>query len=381
MPVGVQPINQIQLKAHLLDDKNNKIFFIEEGTYQLNETLVINEPNVTLVGIGEVTLVKHKDVDGIYVSEGGEGFCMFNIKIIDQGANDSTNGICLVVKANNTFIQDCYFERSVRQLSVCFPGPDHRRKYTNQNLPTALDCYFNVTYNHIHQQNVFRNNIVRSKLHCDSLSLSLQQACVENNDIEGRVNVYMCKNILISENRIQNKSKEGEPPLSITLPAENITIRGNEFFAQSEQNIHISGDKIENKFKDAENITIRGNELVSQFEQSIIRIDKPDRNDYTKNWAEFVKKINDGVQITVVDNVYKPKNAQLIDRAYPLLKKFPDKIHEINSQPCHEDVGVLREEHQNIPRVVDFEDVFNDPRAIHINDKTEAYFEVLTKVS
>ena len=349
MPVGVQPINQIQLKAHLLDDKNNKIFFIEEGTYQLNETLVIKEPNVALVGIGEVTLVKHKDVDGIYVSEGGEGFCMFNIKIIDQGANDSTNGICLVVKANNTFIQDCYFERSVRQLSVCFPGPDHRRKYTNQNLPTALDCYFNVTYNHIHQQNVFRNNIVRSKLHCVSLSLSLQQACVENNDIEGRVIVYMCKNILISENRIQNKSKEGEPPLSITLPAENITIRGNE--------------------------------LVSQSEQSIIRIDKPDRNDYTKNWAEFVKKINDGVQITVVGNVYKPKNVQLIDRAYPLLKKFPDKIHDINSQPCHEDVGVLREEHQNIPHVVDFEDVFNDPRAIHINDETEAYFEVLTKVS
>ena len=383
MPVGVQPIHQTQLKVHLLADNNNKIYFIQDGRYQLNETLVINEPNIALVGIGKVTLIKHKDVDGVYVNEGGEGFSMFNIQIIDQGVNDSTNGICLVVKANNTFIQDCYFERSVRQLSVCYPGPDHKKKYTNQNLlPTALDCYFNVNYNHCHQENVFRNNIVRSKLHCDSLSVSLQQACVENNDIEGRVNVYMCKDILISENRIQNKSRDGEPPLSITLPAENVIIRGNEFVAQSEQNIHISENKIENKSKDAENVNIRGNEFVSQSEKALLGSINLTVMTIQRLWAQILKIINDGVHITVEGNRYKPENAQFIDRAYPLLKKFPDKVHEIDSQPYHEDVvGILREEHQNIPHVVDFEDVLNDPRTIQINDETEAYFEVLTKVS
>ena len=37
-----------------------KIFFIDEGKYKLNDEIKINEPNVALVGLGEVTLIKAK---------------------------------------------------------------------------------------------------------------------------------------------------------------------------------------------------------------------------------------------------------------------------------------------------------------------------------
>ena len=71
---------------------------------------MINKPNVVLVGIGEVTLIKHKDDDGVYVEEGGEGFRMYNVRIEDT--QDEMDGVCLVVKANNTCIQHCYFQRT-----------------------------------------------------------------------------------------------------------------------------------------------------------------------------------------------------------------------------------------------------------------------------
>ena len=149
MVVGVQDFNLDQFKVEI---GNRTIRFLKSGKYQLKRPLVINEPNVTLIGIGEVTLVKAVGADGVYVNEEGRGFRMTNIKIVDSdGDND---GFCLVVKANNTLIEHCYFDRrkcNDAKFTVYYPGPDHQ----GPELPTALQIYFNVNGHQLHTGNVF----------------------------------------------------------------------------------------------------------------------------------------------------------------------------------------------------------------------------------
>ena len=77
MAVGVQVFN---LDHFIVDIRERQIYFIHAGRYQLNETIFIEEPNVTLIGIGNVTLVKHRDDDGVYVREEGVGFRVLNIQ-------------------------------------------------------------------------------------------------------------------------------------------------------------------------------------------------------------------------------------------------------------------------------------------------------------
>ena len=160
-----------------MDLRERQIYFIHAGRYQLNR-LFIEEPNVVLIGDGNVTLVKHRDDDGVYVT--GEGFYMLNIKIVDNVDNNDNlpangglinadnEGCCLVVKANNTLIEYCYFDRrncNAGRFAVFYPGPDHRSTpnpgepalQEDQNFPTVLEIHFNDN-GQLHTGNVFRNN-------------------------------------------------------------------------------------------------------------------------------------------------------------------------------------------------------------------------------
>ena len=210
-----------------------KIYFIEAGTYPLNKRLVINEPNVALVGIGEVTLVKAKSADGVYVEEGGNGFCMLNIKVVDSVCDE--DGCCLVVKANNTLIENCCFDRrnvTKQKFTVFYPGPEHRgNKCDSATIPTALSLYFAV--NSLHTGNVFRDNIVRSGISCDNLSFSLQSdGHVEKNKIEGSLAAFMLRNCQIIDNYIINPAHIDGIPLFVSLPAEDVTIEGNRMISE-----------------------------------------------------------------------------------------------------------------------------------------------------
>ena len=89
-----------------------KIFFVKEGTYRLKETIVIDEPNVALVGIGNVTLIKAKDKDGIKVKRsenntgGGDGFVMINIRIIDSDSDWDHNNYSTETTTTATTIDE-----------------------------------------------------------------------------------------------------------------------------------------------------------------------------------------------------------------------------------------------------------------------------------
>ena len=119
MVVGVREFN---LEDFTKNIGGRKFYFIEEGIYKLLGPLIINEPNVTLIGTGNVTLVKASKENGVDVSERGEGFFMLNIKIVDNVDNNDdlpenetlnnadNDGFCLVVKVNNTLIEYCYFD-------------------------------------------------------------------------------------------------------------------------------------------------------------------------------------------------------------------------------------------------------------------------------
>ena len=214
-------INRLQEEGRQIQ----KIYFIEAGTYQLNKRLVINEPNVALVGIGDVTLVKAKSADGVYVEEGG--FCMMNIKVIDEGEND-TGGSCLVVKASNTLIEHCYFNRRAKNFSVYYPGPDINTK--NE----AIENFYNLE-KAFHTGNVFQDNIVRSNENFshDNLAFCFQNGGrVVNNQIEGKFAFYLCNGYSVARgnyivNRFNENLIQDSIALFISLPTENITVQEN----------------------------------------------------------------------------------------------------------------------------------------------------------
>ena len=318
MALGVQAFN---LDHFTVDLRERQIYFIHAGRYQLNR-LFIEEPNVTLIGIGNVTLVKHRDDDGVYVREEGVGFRMLNIKIVDNVDNNDNlpangelinadnadnKGSCLVVKANNTLIEYCYFDRrncNAHEYAVYYPGPDHRPTPSpgepapnpgepalqeDQNLPTALEIHFN---DGLHTGNVFRNNRIRSRISCDNLSFSLQQnGMVENNNIEGMIAVYMCRDVTVSRNYIQGIS-DGRP-LFITLPAQDITIDGNE--------------------------------MITAGDSHLIKIAKPVPGENDGDWGEFEQRINEQIHIIIKGSRYVTANDMLIDIDYPFLKEVPER--------------------------------------------------------
>ena len=94
----------------------------------------------------------------------------------------------------------------------------------------------------------FLGTTIRSRISCDNLSFSLQQnGRVENNNIEGMIAVYMCRDVTVSRNYIQGIS-HGRP-LYITLPAQNITINGNEM-------ITVAGNHLIRIAKPGENLSL-----------------------------------------------------------------------------------------------------------------------------
>ena len=295
-----------------------KIFFVKKGTYQLKETLVIDEPNVALVGIGNVTLIKAIDKDGIKVKRsenntgGGDGFVMINIRIIDSDSdwdhnNYSTettttattidekkititnvkskkyydkngtekitikigteeekqiksvnyskpqltittindekkiytlqrnpdeavkyriNGIevndkegsCLVVEANNTLIEHCFFQRSGNKFNVYYPGPNH-------NAETLMKGYYEGKFQ---IENEFKGNTVISSHALDNLSFCLQKdGKVEKNRIHGMLAAWMLKDCTVADNHIINSSCIDGIPLFISLPSEGVNIFNN----------------------------------------------------------------------------------------------------------------------------------------------------------
>ena len=323
-------------------------YLIDEGRYQLNETLLINEPNVTLIGIGKVILVKASKADGVYVDEEGEGFKMVNIKIVDNanGNNDNLppdgplgnaddDGCCLVVKASNTRIEYCYFDRrncNYQKFAVFYPGPDHGQ----EGLPTAFDIHFNVK-GELHTGNVFRNNIIRSRISCDNLSFSLQKdGTVENNNIEGMIAVYMCRHVTVHRNYIEGIT-DGRP-LYITLPAEGINISENE--------------------------------LITVADNHLIKIAKPVDTENDSDWGKFEQRINYHIHININGSRYKTTEDMLYQIDYPFLNNLTEdvrrgRIFVVDEAEDRKKITEIQKEveYKQIPIQCEnmFVDLLNDP--------------------
>ena len=135
------------------------------------------------------------------------------------------HGSCLVVEADKTLIEHCFFQRSGNQFNVYYPGPEHSKE-------TVMIDYYK---NKLQLDNEFKNNIVLSSHDCDNVSFSLQKnGKVVDNKIQGKLAAYMLKDCNIINNHITN-SKGGEGlPLFVSLPAENVTIKRNTLISDYE---------------------------------------------------------------------------------------------------------------------------------------------------
>ena len=154
-----------------------------------------------------------------------------------------------------------------------------------------VEIHFNDN-GQLHTGNVFRNNRIRSRISCDNLSFSLQQnGMVENNNIEGMIAVYMCRDVTVSRNYIQGIP--GGRPLYITLPAQDITIDGNEM------------------------ITVANNHLI--------KIAEPEPGENTIDWDVFAQRINQQIHIIIKGSRYVTTSEMLIDVGYPFLNELPER--------------------------------------------------------
>lgn len=213
------------LDANALNDANfiaNTTYHIGAGTFHLEREIVINQTNVTFIGNqdGDPTVIyKHATRNGISVEQGGDGFCMKNIQMREQDNARENHGACLVIRANNTVVQDCEFASAAEKgtsFTVYYQGPHWTRENTIRNFNSNEP---------LHTGNKFIRNVVSSPRICHNLSFSLQDdGLVYDNTINGMLAVYMCKNTMVLRNEITTTNNHA---IFVSTPSENIAILDN----------------------------------------------------------------------------------------------------------------------------------------------------------
>ena len=221
--------------------KTNTVYALS-GVYKINNSIKILVKNVTLIGDGTVVIEKPINNYGIFVNQGADGFCMLNITIKEMdhwvGYDKNITAFpCLEVQANDTLVQYCTFssvEETTRShlpsvwMTVFYTYPPAQQGEPN----TVVSNYFEGTI--LCTNNIFANNTVQSqtKKSCDNFSFSLQRnGLVCQNQINGMLAVFMCKDTKVRENNITCLNNHA---LYISLPSNDITIRKNNLESKDE---------------------------------------------------------------------------------------------------------------------------------------------------
>ena len=120
-----------------------------------------------------------------------------DITIERKAVQDGMDGSCLVVEADKTLIEHCFFQRSGNKFNVYYPGPIH-------NAETLMKGYYEGKFQ---IENEFKGNTVISSHALDNLSFCLQKdGKVEKNRIHGMLAAWMLKDCIVEGNYIINSS-------------------------------------------------------------------------------------------------------------------------------------------------------------------------------
>lgn len=283
----------INVKINQLINDGVKNIYIKNGTYNLNNMININVPDVKLIGEDKTNtklIQTQKNCDSVGVHNAN------NIVVSNLTIDNSTYGWAGFSEgnSNNVTLQDCIIYGDDSTFAVYFAG----KNYPNNISTNPVSGLENSDMD---TNNKMINNTVYSGYWGDGVSFSVQRnGLIENNTVNGtRIAFYICKDSQVKNNTISNSPSNG---IHVSIPSENNVISGNVIKNTKASGIKVSAETeypVETNYY-GHNITISNNTInnarymgieINQLANSFIEnnnIDKPD---------------NVGIYLLRVDNI------------------------------------------------------------------------------
>lgn len=244
-------INKI-LDNILIAYPQNTTFYLQDGQYKLNDTLLLNKDSLRLIGISghpeNVHIIqKNESSDAIRIK--GNNISIENISI------DTSNvkGMCIIAENSNWInIKNCYFYGNEYNHTIYFGGP-------NNNSIEQIDMFLE---NKLNNNNTFDNNIICTKPSGTSLTFNLQIFCTIRNNIirGGKISCFLLKDSMITHNNIIDSDNIG---IQCQLPFKNVNIENNYIKNSKNASINLkTPDNLLENVNDTENIYVSNNNIT-----------------------------------------------------------------------------------------------------------------------
>lgn len=258
---------------------NYESYILMPGEYHITRDLVINKPNIKLIGkthdYNHVVIYQDDPERNSLVLD-ADNIVIRNISIY----NKIGNGTCLTVQdANYSIIENCHFYGNINDFTIYYAGPS--------NLiagQPVLDAY---QTNKLCKFNTFANNCIYTEWTGDAISYSLQSNGIFSNNIVrgGKIAIYMCKNTCVTGNYVYDSTSNG---IFISLPSHNVYVDNNKIMNPLYSGIVVRNQVEHGIFDNKLNkITIKNN-IINNAKFHGIEINNLDTSDLSNNIIYFV---------------------------------------------------------------------------------------------
>ena len=201
------------------------------GEYVLESALTITEQDVWLEGVGadQVVLVQaNPEADGVRLYADGASLSGLTI----DAATANAQAAVVIGDANDVLVTDNHIIGSAKQWAVYAAGPEH-------TVGTLDDL---VLADLLSTNNEVSRNTISSPRTLDAVSFAGQSGGrVEDNVIEGTLNVFLCRDTTVVDNWLHDAPGPG---LSIDLPSLDLTIERNTIQDSAASGIRIGPQSI-----------------------------------------------------------------------------------------------------------------------------------------
>ncbi|WP_184090249.1 right-handed parallel beta-helix repeat-containing protein, partial [Anaerocolumna cellulosilytica] len=209
--VGSSYLNEVI--DYLITSGLNK-FYIKNGNYTLNDTLILSTPDIVILGESNTnTIVRQLNPAAMGIRILANRISIQNIYLDNQIGKEAV----AAYDADNVTIQNCTIYGSTSNSAIAFYG---------KNVPDENEA---VRNNNLNQNNTIIDNIIYSNLVYDSkdgIFFSKQKnGVISNNIIDGsRIAFYLSNDSEITNNVVMNSESNG---IRYAVPAYNNTIENN----------------------------------------------------------------------------------------------------------------------------------------------------------
>ena len=283
-----------------IKNKSKKIF-IRNGTYEVDDTILIDYPDVELTGESKdgVQIIQTNNQKDLMVVMSD------NIKISELTLDTLTHNAqsaFVEAGANNLLLENNIIKGGENIFSVYFAGPPVSSEGSNCEeclyKDETIDVYLEngESYFRLSSNNIVLNNQISSEYDGDGISFALQKSGrFVNNSISGAMlSVYLVKDTIVAGNTINNSLQSG---IYLTLPSENVYINNNEIIDPVFHGVVVKPQYMEHGHKD-ENIISKDVEISHNTIKALVNgisVEGYDQEHVTWGKLEEVDVLNNSV--------------------------------------------------------------------------------------